>query len=352
MKVSELKQLLSLVELSSTDRGAAVMGIDDKAIYIDGWHSSGEYRLKESLLTSGVGVQTELLQATLQLFDDPDEEVKIAKKGKRLSIKSKTKASTLGITPPPMRPDTKPPKSNEYFTVERAALAASVTVAGAGTSKNIARPLLAGIHIHTRGDKIVMEATDGMGRASLAFFSVEEARDGFETLDATVPEADLRAGLAVIGEVERIEIALTDNRLYMKAGRTRLSFGLLEGDYPDILGKLPKKFENKVTLPLDALTAVSRAAAIFDTNRIVRIRLLPKGRITVRADGQEKGAFEAVVKNRHEVNGEFEIAFDADLLLQAEVLGPEIVLHFKDAKSITLLSSDKGMYWLSPLLTQ
>jgi DNA polymerase-3 subunit beta len=104
---------------------------------------------------------------------------------------------------------------------------------------------------------------------------------------------------------------------WLKRGSTEVSMRLVEGEFPDYRGVIPKQSKYLIAVGRDALLNSIKRAAIFSNERYHGVKLeLAAGSLTVSSTSPEMG--EASETIDVEFNGEeFSIGFNAAYLIQA-----------------------------------
>jgi DNA polymerase-3 subunit beta len=162
-----------------------------------------------------------------------------------------------------------------------------------------------------------MVATDGHRLAM-----IEREVAGFRMEGgAIIPRkglAELRKILDQGGDAE-VRLSLEGQLAYLKRGTTEVSMRLVEGEFPDYRGVIPKQSKYKIAVARDALLAAIKRAAIFSSERYHGVKFaLSSGLLTVSSTSPETGeASESLDVDF--TNEEFAIGFNASYVLQ--VLG-------------------------------
>ena len=228
----------------------------------------------------------------------------------------------------------------------KAALTISASVFATMIDKTIfavspdeARYNLSGVYIESHeAGKARMVATDGH-RLSM----IDRAVPGFAMEGgAIIPRkglAELRKLLDQGGDAE-VKLLIDGQLASLKRGTTEVSMRLVEGEFPDYRGVVPKQTKYRIAMGRDALQAAIKRAAIFSNERYHGVKLgMSSGAITVSSTSPEMG--EASEQIDVEYRGEeFAVGFNASYLLQAlAVIPPEsdVELGLSDEASPGLL---------------
>jgi len=240
------------------------------------------------------------------------------------------------------------------LTIPATVLAMMIDKTIFAVSPDEARYNLSGVYLeaHDAG-KARMVATDGH-RLSM----IDRVAPGFAMEGGTIiPRkglTELRKLLDQGGDAE-VKLMLDGQLASLKRGPTEVSMRLVEGEFPDYRGVVPKQTKHRIKVSRDALQASIKRAAIFSNERYHGVKLaLASGSLTVSSTSPEMGeASEAIdVEYRGE---EFAVGFNAAYLLQALAVVPpesEIELGLSDEASPGLLrtpSDSEFSYVVMPM---
>jgi DNA polymerase-3 subunit beta len=154
--------------------------------------------------------------------------------------------------------------------------------------------------------------------------------------------AELRKILDVAGDSE-VRLSLEGQLAYLKRGHTEVSMRLVEGEFPDYRGVIPKQSKYKIAVKRDLLFAAIKRAAIFSSERYHGVKFaLSAGTLTVSSTSPETGeASESLdVDFKSE---EFAIGFNAAYVQQALGVipaGAEVELGLSDDVSPGVIRTD------------
>src|SRR5208282_4209169 len=204
------------------------------------------------------------------------------------------------------------------LTIPAAVLAGMIDKTIFAVSPDEARYNLSGVFVESNAPGSArMVATDGHRLAM-----IEREVPGFRMeTGAIIPRkglAELHKILDVEGDAE-VRLSLEGQLAYLKRGATEVSMRLVEGEFPDYRGVIPKQSKHKITVKRDLLFAAIKRAAIFSSERYHGVKFaLSAGTLTVSSTSPETGeASESLdVDFKSE---EFAIGFNASYVQQ--VLG-------------------------------
>jgi DNA polymerase-3 subunit beta len=240
------------------------------------------------------------------------------------------------------------------LTISAAVLATMIDKTIFSVSPDEARYNLSGVYLeaHDAG-KARMVATDGH-RLSM----IDRNVPGFAMEGGTIiPRkglTELRKLLDQGGESE-VKLLLDGQLASLKRGPTEVSMRLVEGEFPDYRGVVPKQTKYHIKVGRDALLAAIKRAAIFSNERYHGVKLgLAAGALTVSSTSPEMGeASETIDVDYH--GDEFAVGFNASYLLQALAVLPaesELDLGLSDEASPGLLrtpSDSEFSYVVMPM---
>jgi DNA polymerase-3 subunit beta len=209
------------------------------------------------------------------------------------------------------------------LTIPTRVLATMIDKTIFAVSPDEARYNLGGVLVEAASKGVArMVATDGH-RLSM----IEREAEGFEMEgNAIIPRkglAELRKLLDQEGE-ERVQLMLDGQLAWLKRGATEVSMRLVEGEFPDYRGVIPKQSKYAVAVGRDALLNAIKRAAIFSNERYHGVKLgLTSGALTVSSTSPEMGEASETIDVDF-TGDEFSIGFNAAYLIQAlGVMPPE-----------------------------
>jgi DNA polymerase-3 subunit beta len=240
------------------------------------------------------------------------------------------------------------------LTIPAGVLATMIDKTIFSVSPDEARYNLSGVYLeaHEAG-KARMVATDGH-RLSM----IDRTVPGFAMEGGTIiPRkglTELRKLLDQGGDAE-VKLLLDGQLASLKRGPTEVSMRLVEGEFPDYRGVVPKQTKYHIKVGRDALQASIKRAAIFSNERYHGVKLaLASGALTVSSTSPEMGEASETIDVDYR-GDEFAVGFNASYLLQALAVIPaesEIDLGLSDEASPGLLrtpSDSEFSYVVMPM---
>ncbi len=227
------------------------------------------------------------------------------------------------------------------LTIGTRLLAAMIDKTIFAVSPDEARYNLGGVLIESPSKGLArMVATDGHRLSMIE----REVRDFAMQGNAIIPRkglAELRKLLDQEGE-EEVRLMLDGQLAWLKRGQTEVSMRLVEGEFPDYRGVIPKQSKHAVAAGRDPFLSAVKRAAIFSNERYHGVKLtMAPGSLTVSSTSPEMG--EASETLDIDFKGEeFSVGFNAGYLIQALGVLPaesEISLGLSDEVSPGVVTS-------------
>jgi DNA polymerase III subunit beta len=240
------------------------------------------------------------------------------------------------------------------LTVAAAVMAAMIDKTIFAVSPDETRYNLSGVYIESpEPGMAVMVATDGhrlsMIRREVKGFAMQGG--------AIIPRKgvnELRKLLDLEGEDE-VKLSLDGQLAWLKRGSTELSMRLVEGEFPDYRGVIPKQSQHQIKIKRDELLAAIKRAAIFSNERFHGVKLsFADGNLTVSSTTPDLGEASEEIDIDFK-GGEFSVGFNASYLIQAlSIIPPESDVDFGVTDDVSpgviTTASDAGyLYVVMPM---
>jgi len=241
------------------------------------------------------------------------------------------------------------------LTISSAVLAMMIDKTIFAVSPDEARYNLSGVFLESHDAGMArMVATDGH-RLSMIDREVPNFVMEGGTIIPRKGLTELRKLLDQAGESE-VKLLLDGQLASLKRGNTEVSMRLVEGEFPDYRGVVPKQTKYRINVTRDALQASIKRAAIFSNERYHGVKLaLSSGALTVSSTSPEMGEASETIDVEYR-GDEFSVGFNASYLLQAlNVIAAEseIELGLSDEASPCLLrtpvADSKFSYVVMPM---
>lgn len=181
--------------------------------------------------------------------------------------------------------------------VDGPALSESISQVVFAAAVDDSRPVLTGVLVTFKEDKMTMVAADGFRMAvkTTSLGSVVE-----QEISVIVPARALRElGRIVSDSEEPVEISVTPNRnqALFRTGNVELVSRLIEGQFPPYERIIPPPSGNKIVVSTGEFLNANRTASIFarDNSNIVRLQFIPgeegltAGKMVITATSAEVG---------------------------------------------------------------
>ncbi|HZO80666.1 MAG TPA: DNA polymerase III subunit beta [Candidatus Binataceae bacterium] len=213
------------------------------------------------------------------------------------------------------------------LTIATRVLAGMIDKTIFAVSPDEARYNLGGVLIESPSKGAVrMVATDGHRLSMIEREAAEFTMQG----SAIIPRkglAELRKLLDQEGD-EQVRLMVDGQLAWLKRGATEVSMRLVEGEFPDYRGVIPKQSKYTITVGRDALLNSIKRAAIFSNERYRGVKLtMAPGSLTVSSTSPEMGEASETIDVDFK-GEEFSIGFNATYMTEAlGVIPPESEAH-------------------------
>jgi DNA polymerase-3 subunit beta len=180
-------------------------------------------------------------------------------------------------------------------------------------SPDEARYNLSGVYIESPAPGTVrMVATDGHRLAM-----IDREVEGFTMQGGSIlPRKGLTELRRLLDQAGEIELAIDGQLASLSRGDTEVSMLLVEGEFPDYRGVVPKESRYQIAVPSEVLLSAIKRAAIFSNERFHGVKLaFADATLTVSSTSPETGeASETIDVDFH--GEEFAVGFNASYLQQ------------------------------------
>lgn len=241
-----------------------------------------------------------------------------------------------------------PPEGS--LTLDAAALADALRQVVAAASSDESRLVLTGVLMAAEGDGLRLVATDSYRLAVRDLPGTSVLGEGQQVL---VPSLALKELLRLLSAAESVTLRLSDRDVTFEVGNVRLTSQLLDGQFPDYKGLIPKSHPNRLTVGREALLdALRRVRLLAKDSTPVRL-VISDDQVELVATSPEIGQAQEFVDARNE--GEtLTVAFNPEYLATGidVVIGDEVHLETIDALKPAILrgsGSDDFLYLLMPI---
>ena len=243
--------------------------------------------------------------------------IELETKENNLQITSLTSKATVSCLPAAEFPPFPVSKKEEVkFTKEELSSPVLLTAVCAATDES--RPVLSGIKIFAKDEKLNFVATDGY-RLSLKSTPIK-AGDDF-TKGIILPAKILTEIVKILSEDERGEAGLdlsSSGQVVFKLDRAEIFSRLIEGQYPDFEKIIPGSFTTRTVFSRQALAAATRTTAVFarDAANIIKFQI-NQDKFEISANASQVGNSTSEIEAKTEGEGgiiAFNVRFLQDLL--------------------------------------
>ncbi|MDZ7379323.1 MAG: DNA polymerase III subunit beta, partial [candidate division KSB1 bacterium] len=207
-----------------------------------------------------------------------------------------------------------PVEDAEFSSLDGAILEEMIRQTIFATSHDETRYTLSGVLLICDGRELTMVATDGH-RLAHTRRPVAFGRN----LRVIVPRKALEevGRFAADSEEKTIDVALLQNHLVFRKGRATLVTRLIEGQFPDYEGVIPRAFQRRATVEHERLMRALRRVSLLSNEKTKPVKVeFASDSLTLRSNTPEMG--EATEEIPAEYQGEAMVmGFNARYLLEA-----------------------------------
>ncbi|KPJ54664.1 hypothetical protein AMJ47_03870 [Parcubacteria bacterium DG_72] len=219
------------------------------------------------------------------------------------------------------------------------------------TAPSQTRPELSGVYLNLQKDRIQLTATDSFRLAEKTLYLKEKINKEYSFI---LPQKTARELVNILAErKEKIKLYLSPNQVLFEYPmpetthpQIQIISRLIEGEYPDYQGIIPKKYEAQITLVKnDFLNQVKTASLFSGKSNEIKIKISPKKQgIEILAQNPELG------ENRSSLDGkinwgeskEMTVNFNYRFLVDG-------LLNIKSSKVMFELNGEEGPAVLRPM---
>ncbi|TKC18859.1 DNA polymerase III subunit beta [Robertmurraya kyonggiensis] len=223
-------------------------------------------------------------------------------------------------------------------------------------SKNENKPVLTGVYLSFQEKQLTLAATNSHRLAIRKLF-IEAYLDGA----CIVPGTSLNELSKLMqDESGHIHIYITESYITFKSVNMTLYSRLIEGNYPNVLGLLPKDAKTVITIKTSQLLKGIDRASLFayeGKNNRINIEIEDGSKMRISSNSSEVGKIEEL-QNIKEINGQrdLNIAFDGRFLMDAlkAIKEEEIQLSFGGSMRPVLIEpigNPNYLHLISPVRT-
>ncbi|MEK7503442.1 MAG: DNA polymerase III subunit beta [Patescibacteria group bacterium] len=217
---------------------------------------------------------------------------------------------------------------------------------------NQARPELSGVYLSFQKDRVQLTTTDSVRLAEKTIFLKEQTE---KNLAFILPQKTAREIINIFAEQKgKLRLYSSPNQVMFEYLMTETDHPqiqvisrLVEGEYPDYQGIIPKKHEAQVVLVKNDFLNLVKSASIFSgKNNEIKIRINSKKEgIEILSQspelGENKSFLPAQIAYKQEKNQEMAVNFNYRFLIDG-------LLNIKSSKVIFELNGEDGPAVLKP----
>ncbi|MFA1712791.1 DNA polymerase III subunit beta [Peribacillus frigoritolerans] len=243
-----------------------------------------------------------------------------------------------------------------YFNIPSVELLEIIKQTAFAVSKSETRPALTGVNLSIKENKLTCVATNSH-RLALREHVLESKLNG----SFIIPSKNLNELTKLFNnEADIIHIFITESYIVFKSNNISLFSRLIEGNYPNVSGLLPKDLKTIITVDTNTLLNGIDRACVFASewkNNNVRLEILNNSKLRISSNSTELGEIEET-QSIKSIRGEagLSVSLDGSFLLDAlkAIKENEVKLSFGGPMRPVLIEpSDNSSYrhLISPVRT-
>jgi DNA polymerase-3 subunit beta len=219
-----------------------------------------------------------------------------------------TQAHVRGIDPDDFPPLTEHADEGTQFEVDPSVLRESIEHVVFAAASDDSRPVLAGVQLEVKGDKLQLAAADGF-RMSVRTVTLDQSLES--EVSIIIPAramGEMSRVLSDASEPAKISITPNQTQLYLSLPDIVFVTRLIDGTFPDLKQIIPTTWNTRSIVLRDTVLDAARRAAIFarSANDVVKFEIHPPseslemGQVTITANAADTG------DNRDDIDAQVE----------------------------------------------
>ncbi len=211
----------------------------------------------------------------------------------------------------------------------------SITQTTLTASKDVTRPVLTGVFIHSHDGFLYAASSDGYRLAERRIIATKS------DVAAIIPASSLTESLRLItDDTPDITLLCDEGQVRIRVGDTELTSRLIEGSYPNYRELIPKKTETNVDLDAEPLVRTAKLAGLFSrsTGGSITFNASEANQtLIIASTASEDGENEAVLSGV--VSGDGQVSLNSRYLLEAlsAIQEPRITIGYNGKLSPIVL---------------
>jgi DNA polymerase-3 subunit beta len=245
------------------------------------------------------------------------------------------------------------PPAAEPVTIPGKEFAQALRQVVPAASSDDSRPILTGVLLTAEGEGVRLVATDSYRLSLRDLPGTAVLATGHHVLLPSRALGELARLLGSGQATDEVALRLGERDASFEVGRARLTTRLIEGEFPNYAGLIPRSHPNRLYVSREVLVeAVRRVRLLARESTPVRLVMRSDG-LDLMAVTQDVGQAHESLDARYEGN-ELTVAFNPDYLLDGLEATPddEVVLHTLDGRNPAVLrgrNNDEFLYLLMPV---
>lgn len=209
-----------------------------------------------------ISVPAKIISSLVQSIKE--EKVDLEEKGGNLLIKTETRDTRINGIPAGDFPITPKIKKSHTFLIDAAALQSGLEKILPSVSLSEFKPELTGVFFNIQTGTLKLAATDTfrLAEKSMELLKKSEGANFSFILPHRVSQ-EISRTLGIGGD--EASVSFGDNQMLFESGNIKIISRVIEGNFPDYSGIIPKKFDVSGFLDRDDLLNSVKSASIFSS---------------------------------------------------------------------------------------
>jgi len=230
------------------------------------------------------------------------------------------------------------------------------------------KPEISGVYLSFQKELIVMAATDSFRLGEKRVYLESSVSNISQNYSLILPQRAAKEIINIFGDKEGdLTVYFSPNQILFEAPLSEVKHPqvqvvsrLIEGEYPNYQEIIPKKFETKISLPVNEFINQVKLASLFSGKiNEVKIKIDPKkNQLNISSQNPEVGEHDSIISGRVEGKG-CEISFNYRFLLDGllniaagKEKAPEVVLELNGSEKPGVLkpkNDETYLYLVMPI---
>ena len=281
--------------------------------------------------------------------DLPDSEIHFsAKKNSIVTIECEKSFFRIMGLPKDEFPKLPELRDKEILTIDQSILKEMLKVTSFAICHDEARYVLNGVYMVAENEKIHLAATDGR---RLAVVSRELSLPKGLQKKVIISVKAVNELNRLLEDTGSVKVALDDNHIIFSLNDTIIISRLIEGEFPNYEGVIPKESKEKIKIDREKFLASCKRVSLLTTQEAQSVRIdLIKGKIIISANVPDVGEAREEIEINHK-GGDISIGFNPNYLIDVlkNLNNQEVNFELTDAEKPGVIRDEGYVYVVLPM---